>query len=85
MTTPLNITHQFDSVITSAAQLLSQRVGEPVQLTDVVCISEEDRRNRLLRVGVANPPVSLPTSLIIKQVVAKEYNSFSKIDSLDRG
>ena len=82
MTTPLNTTHQFDSVITWASQLLSQRMGTPVQLTAVVCISEEERRNRLLRVGVANPPTGLPASLIIKQAMAKEYNP-DQIDSWD--
>lgn len=64
----------FEPIITAASQLLAQRVGSPVQLTDVTCFSEEERRNRLLRVQVENPPAGLPTSLIIKQVVAKEYD-----------
>jgi hypothetical protein len=82
MTIQSNQATQFDPVITAAAQLLTQRIGVPVQLTDVVCLSEEERRNRLLRVRVENPPAGLPTSLIIKQVVAKEYNP-EQIDSWD--
>lgn len=74
MTTQNNPTNQFEPVITAASHLLAQRAGAPVQLTDVVCLSEEERRNRLLRVRVENPPEGLPASLIIKQVVAKEYN-----------
>ncbi|MEZ4737121.1 MAG: hypothetical protein R3E79_59335 [Caldilineaceae bacterium] len=41
----------FELVMTAAGQLLAQCVGVPVQLTTVVCISEEERRNRLLRYG----------------------------------
>lgn len=67
-------TTQYAPVITAATQILSQRMGTAVDLTDVICLSEEERRNRLLRVQVENPPAGLPASLIIKQVVAKEYD-----------
>lgn len=82
MTTQQKQTPQFELVIAAATRLLSHRMGVPVRLTDVVCISEEERRNRLLRVGVENPPAGLPASLIIKQVVAKAYNP-DQIDSWD--
>lgn len=82
MTTRNNNITQFDPIITATTQLLSQHLGEPVQLTNVVCISEEERRNLLLRVNIENPPDGLPASLIIKQVVAKEYNP-DQIDSWD--
>ena len=74
MTTINNPDARFSPIIDAAAQLLSQQAGVSVQLTDVACISEEDRRNRLLRIRVENPPVGLPASLIIKQVVAQAYN-----------
>ena len=74
MTTINHPDARFAPIIDAAAQLLSQQAGVSVQLTNVECISEEDRRNRLLRVGVENPPVGLPASLIIKQVVAQAYN-----------
>lgn len=82
MTTQQHPVTRFEPVITAATQLLAQRMSTPVQLTDVVCISEEERRNRLLHVQVANPPTGLPASLIIKQVVAQEYNP-DQIDSWD--
>lgn len=82
MTTQPNHPTQFETVRVAATQLLSQRMGTPVQLTAVVCLSEEERRNRLLRVRLENPPAGLPTSLIIKQVVAKAYNP-DQIDSWD--
>jgi len=67
---------QYATILNVAMQLLSQRMGQPIKLTDVVCISEEERRNRLLRVHVENPSAGLPASLIIKQVVGQEqaYN-----------
>jgi len=82
MTTINNPDARFAPIIDAAAQLLSQQAGVSVQLTHVECISEEERRNRLLRCAIANPPGDLPASVIIKQVVAKEYNP-DQIDSWD--
>lgn len=82
MTTQNNNTAHFDPIVTAAAHLLAQRMSVPIQLTDVVCISEAERRNRLLRVRVDNPPPGLPASVIIKQVVAQAYNP-DQIDSED--
>src|SRR5690349_4714263 len=67
---------QYAPVLDVAMQILAQRMGLPIKLTDVVCISEEERRNRLLRVRAENAPAGLPASLIIKQVVGQEqaYN-----------
>lgn len=82
MTTINNPDVRFAPIIDAAAQLLSQQAGVAVQLTDVACISEEERRNRLLRGAIANPPGNLPASVIIKQVVAEAYNP-DQIDSED--
>lgn len=62
MTTINNPDVRFAPIIDAAAQLLSQQAGVAVQLTDVACISEEERRNRLLRGAIANPPSNLPVS-----------------------
>jgi hypothetical protein len=61
-------------IVTAATQLLARRYGAPVVFTDVECISEEERRNRLLRCTLGNSSPGLPATLIIKQVVAKAYN-----------
>lgn len=39
MTTQQHPVTRFEPVITAATPLLAQRMGTPVQLTDVVCIS----------------------------------------------
>ncbi|MEZ4859976.1 MAG: phosphotransferase [Caldilineaceae bacterium] len=62
------------TIIAAAEQLLTNRYNVPIRLIDVDQISEEERRNRLLRATVENPPPLLPSSLIIKQVVAEQYN-----------
>lgn len=62
------------AVITAAEQLLTARYQTPIQLCDVEQISEAERRNRLLRCRVAQPPADLAPSLIIKQVVTQQYN-----------
>ena len=54
--------------------LLSEGRAVPIQLADLERISEEDRRNLLLRATLASPRGDLPQTLIVKKVVADHYN-----------
>ncbi|MEM7128374.1 MAG: phosphotransferase [Chloroflexota bacterium] len=63
----------FLDIVHASERLLSAQCRESIQITDVQQISEPERRNLLLRLTLA-PNTSLPTHLIVKQVVATLYN-----------
>ncbi|HMN30738.1 MAG TPA: hypothetical protein PKE45_21475, partial [Caldilineaceae bacterium] len=73
MTTTNDTDTRFAPIIRAAEQLLSQRSVRTVKFTNVECITDEDRRNRLFRCSVEKPSAGIPASLILKQVVAKNY------------
>lgn len=74
MPTPSDTIVRFAPLVAAAERLLSRQAGSSIQFTRVVCLDEEeDRRNRLFRCTIENPPAGLPASLIIKQVVAENY------------
>lgn len=64
----------FTKIINAAEELLSEKSDESVQIIDVEQISESDRRSLLLRIILAPNSDSLPTQLIIKQVVSDQYD-----------
>lgn len=71
---PTNSSEQYAPITTAAAALLTERYGAPVAFTQIECISEADRRNRLFRCTLDAPTAGLPPTLIIKQVVAEKYD-----------
>lgn len=59
-------------IVAAAEQVLAKTLGREIRLGDVACLSEDDRRNLLLRCrDLASDP---PVSFIIKKVVADAYN-----------
>ena len=77
-------------IIESASQLISQYFQKKIHFSQVVQISEADRRNLILRLLVDNPTDNMPRSLILKQT-ATEKNVFdaeapaeSEIEQLSR-
>ena len=62
----------FTSILAVAERVLSNSLGRDVRLGDVVCLSEDDRRNLLLRARDVSG--GLPDSFIIKKVVVDSYN-----------
>ena len=62
----------FAPIVAAAARLLSERFGREVSLGAAVQLSEEDRRNLLLRVHDICGPTSF--SFIIKKVVVEKYD-----------
>src|SRR5688500_2645314 len=65
-------TAAFAPVVAAAARLLSEKFGREVSLGEVERLSEEDRRNLLLRVRDVSGPAS--ASFIIKKVVVEKYD-----------
>lgn len=61
-------------LLTAAQALLATSLGTPVQLSDPHCLTEEGRRNRIVRCHVRDAAPGVPTSVIIKQVVADHYD-----------
>lgn len=64
---------EFKIIVSAAEEVLSDTHG-PIRIVDVERISEEERRNLLLRIRLDTPPKDGPETLIIKRVVADEYN-----------
>jgi hypothetical protein len=63
---------EFAAIVTSASRHISTALGRDTRLEDIVRISDEGRRNLLLRCrDVAGNP---PASFIIKKVVAEVYD-----------
>lgn len=62
----------FDSVVIAAELMLSGLFGSQVHFDKVERLSEEDRRNLILRCSIS-PAAELPPSYIIKKVEAEAY------------
>lgn len=62
----------YASILASAEPVLSQSLSRPVRLGEVNCLSDDERRNLLLRVHDLDG--GRPASFIIKKVVADSYN-----------
>jgi hypothetical protein len=62
----------FTTILTSAERLLSRKFGRDVRFGDVVRLSDEGRRNLLLRCHSLHG--SSPATVIIKKVVVDTYN-----------
>ncbi|HMP39195.1 MAG TPA: phosphotransferase [Roseiflexaceae bacterium] len=63
------------AVLISAAQtLLSATLTTPVRLSRAERLTDEDRRNVVLRCMVNDAPYGQPASVIIKQVVSEQYH-----------
>jgi len=63
---------RFQPVIEAAERVLTASVQTPVELGETEVLSDQDRRNALLR--CRNLSGSSPSHFIIKQVVAEKYN-----------
>src|SRR5260370_36413029 len=62
-------------LIESASQLSSQYFQKKIHSSQVVQISEADRRNLILRLIIENPTTNMPEAVILKQT-ATEKNVF---------
>ena len=60
------------ATVHAAERVLSKTLGREVRLGDVVCLSDDDRRNQLLRSRDLSG--GSPASFIIKKVVAESYD-----------
>lgn len=69
-------------LLTAAQALLAHTLGEHVRLTQAERLTDEERRNVVLRCQVADASPGQPASIIIKQVVAQDYRP-DAIDSWD--
>jgi hypothetical protein len=68
----LNSTNECGPLLAAAERLLSREFGREVRLGDVARLSDDGRRNLLLRAG--DLCGGLPASFIIKKVVVDTYN-----------
>jgi hypothetical protein len=64
----------FLPILTAAEQLLSKRFSCPIRLGSVERLSEEDRRNLLLRCTIVEATGHIPSSIIIKKVETENYD-----------
>lgn len=72
----MTVTSTDDAVaplLATAQELLTHAFGERVRLTQAERLTDEERRNVILRCQVADAAPGQPTSIIIKQVVAQDY------------
>jgi Phosphotransferase enzyme family len=66
------VSEPYASIVTAAERVISHSLGRELRLADVTCLSEDDRRNLLLRArDLSGGP---PGSFIIKKVVADSYD-----------
>ena len=65
---------EFHDLLTSAERVLAARWATRVRLGDVEQLSEERRRNLLLRCQVLDGPADAPTSLIVKRASRHNYD-----------
>jgi thiamine kinase-like enzyme len=74
----------LDPTLTHAIiAILSDHFHQKIHITSLVQLSEAQRRNRIIRVGIGSPEGSIPTSLIFKQTL-KEGTIENDEDSLRR-
>lgn len=64
----------FGPLLAKAQVLLSATLNTPIQLLNAERLTEDERRNIVLRCAVAGAPGEQRASVIIKQVVAEHYN-----------
>ena len=62
----------YGSIVAAAEDVLSQSLDRHIRLGDVTCLSDDERRNLLLRVHDLDE--GRPASFIIKKVVADSYD-----------
>lgn len=78
--TPLNPLIREDVV-----DILSNNLHTPIQITSMTPLSEEDRRNLILRIHLAGPSnANFPKSLIFKQALSGQVSNETEEDLLDR-
>ncbi|MCB0144787.1 MAG: hypothetical protein KDE50_33200, partial [Caldilineaceae bacterium] len=63
---------ELETIARAVETRLSDQNAGPIQIAELVQISEPERRNLLLRATLDNPPPGLPNSLIVKKVVAEK-------------
>jgi hypothetical protein len=73
MTTPADSDASFAPLLVAAQALLSRTLGTDVTLTLAECLTDEERRNTVLRCRVTDGLAAHPSSIIIKQVVSQDY------------
>lgn len=64
----------YVELLADAERILTDRFGKTVRLGEVQRISEERRRNLLLRCSVAQGPSSAPASVILKRARQRRYD-----------
>lgn len=73
--------HSHD-LIENASKLMSNYFQKEIHFSQVVQISEADRRNLILRLLIENPADNMPQSIILKQT-ATEKNIFDSVSSAE--
>ena len=63
---------ELETIARAVETRLGNQNAGPIQIAELVQISEPERRNLLLRATLDNPPPGLPNSLIVKKVVAEK-------------
>jgi aminoglycoside/choline kinase family phosphotransferase len=69
-------------LIAAAQPVLATTLGAQVTLTQPVRLTDDDRRNALFRCTVIGAPSGQPATIIIKQVVAEQFDP-DDVDSWD--
>lgn len=64
----------FSELVAAAEELLTARSQQAIKIADVQQISEDERRNLLLRITLDSRNDDLPHQLILKQVVAESFD-----------
>lgn len=65
---------QFGDVVPLVERVLADSLGGPVRLGHVERISEEERRNQLLRCHLADAPAGAPATVMVKRRRPSDYN-----------
>jgi len=76
------LSHEQQRVIASATTALTRRTEAAISLIDVVALSDDQRRNLILRATALSNDAP-PRSVIIKATRAKDYDATS-VDSFER-
>ena len=67
-------------VLKEVVDILSNRFNTQIQVGSIIQLSEQERRNLILRINIQNPSAGVPKSIILKQTLpAKPSDDPNKI------
>jgi hypothetical protein len=73
MTTDATADASFAPLLAAAQEVLGRTLGQDMRLTLAERLTDEERRNTVLRCHVAGGLAAHPSSLIVKQVVSQGF------------